>query len=124
MPKSKFGQNTVVDGKVTFSNPDSTTEPIDPETGKSLIDPSTVICRLRRPNGVVTAYTYGVDPEVIRDSIGRYRIRFPLAQIGTYKWSWQTSAGGCGGAWAGVRAPAGAPGGGSAPPPTMLPKSI
>lgn len=93
MPKSRFGQGTVVDAKVAFSDPEDTTEPIDPVTGNTLMDPSIVVCRLRNPDTTIVTYIYGTDPEITRDSIGRYRFRFTLEDVGTYRWKWAPSAG-------------------------------
>lgn len=93
MPKSVFGQGTVVYAKVTFSNPDDTTAPKDPVTGFTLLDPSVIVCRLRAPNATVTTYTYGVDVAMTRDGQGQYRLRFTLSQTGTYRWTWAPSKG-------------------------------
>lgn len=88
MPKSIYGQGTVIYGKVTFSDPDSVATPLDARTGHTLLDPSVVVVRLRAPNGVVTTYTYGTDAELTRDGQGKYRLRFTLTQKGTYRWTW------------------------------------
>jgi hypothetical protein len=35
-------------------------------------DPTTVIFKIKKPDGTITTYTYGVDAEVIRESLGVY----------------------------------------------------
>lgn len=93
MPKSIYGQGTVVYAKVTFSDPDDVSAPLDTRTGHTLLDPSVVVCRLRSPNAAVTTYTYGTDAALTRDSQGKYRLRFTLSQVGTYRWTWAPSKG-------------------------------
>lgn len=51
-------------------------------------DPSVVKCSVRSPAGVVTTYTYGTDPELMKDSTGNYHIDVSAATIGTYYYRW------------------------------------
>jgi len=37
-------------------------------------DPAAVLFKVRNPNGSTTAYTYGVDDELVKDSTGNYHV--------------------------------------------------
>lgn len=52
-------------------------------------DPSTVTFSLRGPDGVTTSFTYGVDPEIIRDSAGVFHTDALPSSEGEWKWRWQ-----------------------------------
>jgi hypothetical protein len=52
------------------------------------LDPTTVVCKIRTPAGVETAYTYGVDPEVVRDSAGAYHFDLLLTEALTWWHRW------------------------------------
>lgn len=71
-----------------FTDPDSTTAPVDPETGKTLIDPTTVTFKVRSPGGTVTTKVYGTDAEVVKSSVGVYVYRLNLSEEGTYHYQW------------------------------------
>ena len=43
-------------------------------------DPTVVVCKIRDPAGAETAYTYGPDPEVVRDRKGVYHLDLRLTQ--------------------------------------------
>ena len=88
MAKFRYGVGTVIYSNATFSDPDDETVPLDVETGKSLLDPTTVTCSVRAPGGTVTTYTFGLDDELTRLSEGKYRLTFPLTPVGTHKWTW------------------------------------
>ena len=56
----------------------------DPLT-QALVDPTGVISRIVGPHGgPVTTYTYPVDPELIRVSIGLFRTQADCAQVGQW----------------------------------------
>jgi hypothetical protein len=38
------------------------------------VDPSTVTALIKHPTGAVDTYVYGVDEELVRDSVGRYHV--------------------------------------------------
>ena len=41
------------------------------------VDPTTVTFQIRRlPANPITTYTYGVDPELIKDSVGNYHVDY------------------------------------------------
>lgn len=52
-------------------------------------DPSTVSVKVRTPAGASTTYTYGVDPEVIKDSVGNYHIDLQPDLEGTWYYRWE-----------------------------------
>lgn len=59
------------------------------DSDSNLVDPaSSVIFTMREPDGTVTAYTYGVDAELVRDAVGEYHVDWTISQVGihTYKW--------------------------------------
>jgi hypothetical protein len=43
-------------------------------------DPTAVTFRVREPDGTVTAYVYGTDPELIKSSTGVYYVDWPCTQ--------------------------------------------
>jgi hypothetical protein len=72
-----FGQP--VDVKVTF------------EDVGTKFDPSTsVTCKIQKPDGTETAYVYGFDAAVLRDALGKYRLRVVTVTTGagTYGYRW------------------------------------
>lgn len=52
-------------------------------------DPTAVICKIKTPGGTVTTYTYGTDPEIVKDSVGSYHLDHIATQEGTYKYRWE-----------------------------------
>lgn len=78
MSKLQFPLGQTVRVRATFEDPDTLV----------LVDPNTVTFKVRAPNGVVTTKTYGVDAEVIKESVGKYLYRLTLSQEGTYRWKW------------------------------------
>lgn len=89
--RKQFGQGSIVKVFMVFSDPDSTTPPLDPLTGNTLIDPSVVTLRMKTPAGVYTTYTYGVDVALVRSSAGHYHFLLTLSTLGTYSWKWTGS---------------------------------
>ena len=52
-------------------------------------DPTGVVVSYRNPSsGVVTTLTYGVDVEVVKDSIGNYHVDITTAAHGRYTYKW------------------------------------
>jgi len=86
--RKQFGQGSIVKVFMVFSDPDSTTPPLDPLTGNTLIDPTTVTLRIKNPAGTYTLYTYGVDVGLVRASTGHYHFLLTLASLGTYSGKW------------------------------------
>ena len=55
-----------------------------------LMDPSPVLCMVQRPDGTETSYTYGVDAEITRASMGVYDFWVATnAAAGTYTPRWK-----------------------------------
>lgn len=88
MAKFRYGVGTIIHTNATFSDPDDETPPVDAVTGNTLIDPSTVTCAVRAPDGTVTTYTYGVSAQLTRLSLGKFRCAITTSQVGTYRWTW------------------------------------
>lgn len=55
----------------------------DAATGQ-LADPEHLFFELQRPDGTKVTYRYGVDDEIVRDSIGRFHFYLVLAQAGNW----------------------------------------
>jgi hypothetical protein len=53
-------------------------------------DPTTVICRVKAPDGTVSAKTYGTDAEVVKESTaGVYHLDIDITQRGTWRYRWE-----------------------------------
>ena len=54
----------------------------------SAVDPPTVICRVKNPLGVAVVYTFGVDAQLEKLAVGRYRctIKPLISGYWSYKW--------------------------------------
>lgn len=50
----------------------------------SLADPSTVVFKAIKPDETLVTYTYGVDPEVVRESLGVFYLDYLLDQKGLH----------------------------------------
>lgn len=55
-------------------------------------DPSSLSLKTRFDSGAVTVMAYGIDPEIVRDRIGRYHADLDLLSAGTFHYRWETSA--------------------------------
>lgn len=55
-------------------------------------DPASLTLKTRFDSGAVTVMTYGIDPEIVRDRIGRYHADLDLLSSGTFHYRWETSA--------------------------------
>lgn len=49
-----------------------------------LFDASTLTCRVEKPDGTSTVYTYGTDLQLVRISAGVYRITITVDQAGDW----------------------------------------
>lgn len=47
-------------------------------------DPTTITVQIKKPDGTVLTYVYGVDAEVVRDGVGLYHVDINLDQVGTW----------------------------------------
>lgn len=54
-------------------------------------DPASVTFTVRKRNGTATTYTYGVDPQIVRDTKGQYHIDLAFATPGTYYYRWRST---------------------------------
>jgi len=73
----------------TFTDPDSTTAPVDPTTGNTLIDPDHVFLDVTAPNTATVTYEYLVDGNIHKTSTGIYYCNIdttPGAGGWTYRW--------------------------------------
>lgn len=47
-------------------------------------DPSTIVCRVRRPQGSITLYTYGTDAALVKSGTGNYYVDLTTDQSGVW----------------------------------------
>ena len=57
--------------------------------GGTNTDPTVITFRRRDPNGVIQAYVYGTDVELVRTAVGLYRIDLALSVTGEYWYRWE-----------------------------------
>ncbi len=62
----------------------------DPETG-NLLDPGTVYVSWKDPDGNIVQKQYGVDPELVKDSVGTYHIDIDAAMAGQWRFRWAST---------------------------------
>lgn len=55
----------------------------------ALADPTTVTLRWRVAGGTETAWVFGVDSQVVRDSIGLYHADIPVVAVGLHYFRWE-----------------------------------
>lgn len=55
------------------------------------VDPGVVTVKVKNPIGAVTAYVYGTDAEVIRDSAGNYHADIAADKEGVWFYRWEGS---------------------------------
>lgn len=60
--------------------------------GDADFDPAVLALKTRFDSGQVTVLTYGIDPEIVRDRIGRYHADLDLLGAGTFHFRWETTA--------------------------------
>lgn len=65
-------------------------------TSAVLIDPTGVTFAVRSPAGVVTNYTYGVDAQLVKDAVGKYRVDVNATLVGTWRYRWASTGTGQG----------------------------
>jgi len=53
------------------------------------VDPDALTVKVRNPANEVTTYVYGVDAEVVRDSIGVYHVDVSVDRSGTWRHRWE-----------------------------------
>jgi len=62
-------------------------------TAGSVVDPSALTFRYKRPSGSVTIYTYGTDAELVRDSTGVYYVDITTTEKGTWSYRFASTSG-------------------------------
>jgi len=60
------------------------------DTG-AYVDPTTVTFRTKDPSGNLSAHVYGVDPNVTKTAIGKYRYDLLLDEVGTWWLRWDST---------------------------------
>ena len=56
----------------------------------ALVDPTTVRLLWRvHSNGTLTTWVYGVNAEIVRDSVGLFRADIPVTVAGTHYFRWE-----------------------------------
>jgi uncharacterized protein YfaS (alpha-2-macroglobulin family) len=48
------------------------------------VDPAAVFCKVRKPEGTVTLYTYGVDGALVKAAAGNYYVDVPITASGVW----------------------------------------
>ncbi len=48
------------------------------------VDPTAVLCKVREPDGTVTAYTYGVDAALVKAAVGSYYVDVEATAAGLW----------------------------------------
>lgn len=58
------------------------------------VDPTAVLCKVRKPDGTITAFTHGVDAALVKAAVGNYYldVEATAAGIWTYRF-YSTGAG-------------------------------
>jgi hypothetical protein len=54
------------------------------DAGGELVDPATVTFKVKKPGGSITTYTYGLDVELVKDAVGKYRVEVDVDISGTW----------------------------------------
>lgn len=52
-------------------------------------DPGALRLKVKKPDDTVTTYTYGVAPEIVKDSVGNYTATIPLPTSGAWYYRWE-----------------------------------
>jgi hypothetical protein len=77
---SHYQKGELVPCEARFSNP----------LTDELVDPNTVIFKVQDPDEIETSYTYGVDTEVIKDSVGVYHLDVLANKSGTWFYRYES----------------------------------
>src|SRR5579872_6677913 len=51
-------------------------------------DPSVLTFQFIKPDGTTTTYTYGVDAQLVRDSVGNYHVQLAVDLAGNWSYEW------------------------------------
>lgn len=61
-------------------------------------DPNPLLFKMKDPSGVTTTYTYGTDPQLVKDGTGRYHVDVSATKVGTWYYRFEgTGTGQCAG---------------------------
>jgi hypothetical protein len=63
----------------------------DPETGDALVDPSTVTFKVKDPSDTLIEYVYGVDAQLVKEAVGRYRVDVDASAAGTWVYRFEST---------------------------------
>lgn len=55
----------------------------------NFVDPAQVRCKVRAPGQAITTYVFPADPEIVKDSTGKYRIDVYLDEPGEWRVRWE-----------------------------------
>lgn len=47
-------------------------------------DPSALDFKIKLPDGTLVTYTYGTDPQLVRDTVGQYYVYFDCTEAGVH----------------------------------------
>lgn len=62
------------------------------DASDNLADPGGLVFKFRYGSGPITIKLFGVDPEVVRDGLGRFHIDLPLTDAGVLYFRWESNA--------------------------------
>ena len=54
----------------------------------TVIDPTTVVLKIKKPNNSLVTYNYLADAELIKDSVGNYHYDFLITLDGMHTFGW------------------------------------
>jgi hypothetical protein len=57
------------------------------DSAGAFADPTTVTFKMKEPDAVVTTYVYGVAAQLVKEAVGQYYVRWPIAKAGLHTWS-------------------------------------
>jgi len=57
----------------------------------TLIDPATVTFKIKDPSGTTTAYIFGTNGELVKDSVGNYHVDVPVSLEGTWQYRYEST---------------------------------
>jgi len=61
-----------------------------------LVDPQTVVLRVKTPAGAITDYTYGTDVALEKEATGTYKFDLTLDRAGQWLYRWKSTGQGAG----------------------------
>lgn len=60
----------------------------------ALIDPSTLIFKLMKPNGTIVTYVYSTHPQLVRKSLGIYYVNYKVDAAGAWTYRFESTGAG------------------------------